>query len=317
MTGWKKLDFGRRFFNSCRAGDGVLIVAFDQPDKSVQFWEQTPAGSETPFRVVMETGLAPWNASSLDSTFDGKEVYAIQDRNLFRPRIQRYERGELNDVNLPISTPITKWLHWTDRVLMQIVGVVFVVTILLICSSIWLSRGQDSSYQFGHDTVQLATFGRRCLARAIDLILLFSPLLVRALVSLPSIPEEQIIRLYWGSGESQQAFTELFKTLRPDVLASIVFFIMLVLMQARWGVTPGKWLFGLRTFGTSLRPCGIARSLLRELLMAVDAPLLLSPLPGITTMLVTGCRQRLGDLAADTLVVDARQCRKAVGPNCG
>ena len=183
MTGWKKLDFGRRFFNSCRAGDGVLIVAFDQPDKSVQFWEQTPAGSETPFRVVMETGLAPWNASSLDSTFDGKEVYAIQDRNLFRPRIQRYERGELNDVNLPISTPITKWLHWTERVLMQIVGVVFVVTILLICSSIWLSRGQDSSYQFGHDTVQLATFGRRCLARAIDLILLFSPLLVRALAA--------------------------------------------------------------------------------------------------------------------------------------
>ena len=309
MTGWKKLDFVRRFFSACHAGDRVLIATFDQPDKSNQFWEQTPAGSETPFRMVMETSLAPWNAISLDSTFDGKDVYNIQDRNLLSPRIQRYERGAFNEVNLPISTPITRWLHWTERVLMQIAGVVFVGTFLLICASIWLSRGKDSSYQFGHDTVLLAPFGRRCLARAIDLILLLSPLLVRALVSWPSVREEQIIRLYWGSGESQQAFTELFNTLRPDALASIVFFIMLVLMQARWGVTPGKWLFGLRTFRTSLRSCGVARSLLRELLMAVDAPLLLSPLPGITTMLVTECRQRLGDLAADTLVIHVRQSR--------
>jgi hypothetical protein len=74
-------------------------------------------------------------------------------------------------------------------------------------------------------------------------------------------------------------------------------------VQARWGLTPGKWLMGLRTVRTSLRPCGFARSLLRELFMAFDAPLLLTPFPGITSMLSTDCRQRLGDLAADTIVV--------------
>ena len=38
--------------------------------------------------------------------------------------------------------------------------------------------------------------------------------------------------------------------------------------------------------------------------MAIDAPLFLTPLPGVTSMLATECRQRLGDLAADTLVIN-------------
>ena len=80
----------------------------------------------------------------------------------------------------------------------------------------------------------------------------------------------------------------------------------MILIQSRWGFTPGKWLLGLRMLRTTLRPCGVARSLLRELLMAVDAPMLLTPLPGITSMLSTDCRQRLGDLAADTLVIQVR-----------
>ncbi len=306
VTGWKKLDFDQQLLGICRANDEVLMATLESPQKPIQFWEQSPPGSEKPFQLAMETAPAPWQTIALESTFDGKEVYFIQDRNLLSPRIRRYERGELKEVNLPISTPITKWLHWTERVLTQIAVVMSVGTFLLVCGSIWLSRSQDSSYQFGHATVRLAPIGRRCLARAIDLILLFSPLIVHAAISLPHVHNEQIFRLYWGSGESQRAFDELFHTLRPDGLVSIVLFVMTILIQSRWGVTPGKWLLGLRTLRTTLRPCGVARSLLRELLMAVDAPLLLTPLPGITSMLSTECRQRLGDLAADTLVIQER-----------
>ena len=303
VTGWKMLDFGPGFLGFCCANDGVLIANLLQPHMPIRFWEKTPPGSEKPFQVVMETDPTLWQTISLASTFDGKDVYFIQDRNLFSPRIRRYEHGELKEVDLPISTPITKWLRWTQRVLTQIAVVMSVGTILLVCGSMWLSRAQETSYQFGHDTVRLAPIGRRCLARAIDLILLFSPLIVHTAISLPHVHNEQIFRLYWGSGESQQAFEELFHTLRPDGLASIVLFIVMILMQSRWGVTPGKWLLGLRMLRTTLRPCGVARSLLRELLMAVDAPLLLTPLPGITSMLATDSRQRLGDLAADTLVI--------------
>jgi uncharacterized RDD family membrane protein YckC len=303
-TGWKKLDFGQQLFGICRANDDVLLATLEYPERPVRFWEQTPAGSEKPFRIVSETGPAPWQTISLVSTFDGKEVYFIQDRNLFSPRIRKYEQGELKEIKLPISTPITKWLHWTERALAQIAIVLGVGTFLLVCGGMWLSRWQESSYQFGHDTVRLASIGRRSLARAIDLTLLFSPLIVHAAISLPHVHHEQIFRLYWGSGESQRAFTELFRTIRPDALASIVLFIVMILMQSRWGVTPGKWLLGLRMLRTTLRPCGVARSLLRELSMAVDAPLMLTPLPGITSMLATDSRQRLGDLAADTMVID-------------
>ena len=303
VTGWKMLDFGPGLLGFCRANDSVLIANLLQPHMPIKFWEKTPPGSEKPFQVAMETAPASWQTIFLASTFDGKDVYFIEDRNPLSPRIRRYEQGELKEVNLLISTPITKWLHWTERVLMQFAAVMAVGSILLVCGSMWLSRAQESSYQFGHETVRLAPIGRRCLARAIDLILLFSPLIVHTAISWANVHNEQIFRLYWGSGESQRAFEELFHTLRPDGLASIVLFIVMILIQSRWGFTPGKWLLGLRMLRTTLRPCGVARSLLRELLMAVDAPMLLTPLPGITSMLSTDCRQRLGDLAADTLVI--------------
>ena len=50
--------------------------------------------------------------------------------------------------------------------------------------------------------------------------------------------------------------------------------------------------------------------------MAVDAPLLLTPLPGVISILATENRQRLGDLAADSLVVDIRG-DKSRGQQCG
>ena len=334
VTDWKKLNVGfPEYVRFCRASDGVLILTYDKSEKKpFQFWEQAPAGSEKPFRLALEIGPM-CKRIMLASTFDGKEVYVIQNRldfggpfpktmlNLIGsiyfiqnrpdfssdiklgPRIRRYERGELKEVYWPISTPVTKWIHWAGRILTQVAVVMSVGTILLVCGSMRFSRVQESSYQFGHDTVRLAPIGRRCLARAIDLIFLSSPLIVHAMISWPHVHNEQIFRFYWGSGECRQALEELFHSLTPDGLASILLFIGMILTQSRWGVTPGKWLLGLRTWRTTLRPCGVARSLLRELLMVFDAPLMLTPLPGITSMLATDCRQRLGDLAADTLVI--------------
>jgi uncharacterized RDD family membrane protein YckC len=87
---------------------------------------------------------------------------------------------------------------------------------------------------------------------------------------------------------------------------AFAFLVAFVVTQARYGVTPGKLLCGLRVVRTTLRPCGMARALLRDLLLLIDTAFLLNLVPGITSILTTGCRQRLGDLAADTIVV--RSC---------
>ncbi|MBC8115770.1 MAG: RDD family protein, partial [Candidatus Saccharimonas sp.] len=92
-------------------------------------------------------------------------------------------------------------------------------------------------------------------------------------------------------------------------LAIVVFSLLVV--QARWGLTPGKWLCGLRTLRTTLKPCGFARSLVRETVMCVDACNFLCWTPGILSIAFTDCRQRLGDLVADTLVVEVRSLRQS------
>ena len=81
-------------------------------------------------------------------------------------------------------------------------------------------------------------------------------------------------------------------------------------MEGRYGITPGKWLLGLRTVRTTLRPCGVARAIVRNVFYCFDLPLLLTPLPAAISLMFSDHRQRLGDRAADTIVVRAGSMRE-------
>jgi len=76
-----------------------------------------------------------------------------------------------------------------------------------------------------------------------------------------------------------------------------------LMAQARIGTTVGKWMLGLRTLRTTGHPCGLARSILHELLLCIDSLMLLCWIPGVINTVLTRRSQRLGDLAADTVVV--------------
>lgn len=70
----------------------------------------------------------------------------------------------------------------------------------------------------------------------------------------------------------------------------------------RGGQTPGKKLMGLRVVNADATPIGWNGSIVRNLLRTADFfPLLY--VGGVVSMLVSSRYQRLGDLAADTLVV--------------
>ena len=74
------------------------------------------------------------------------------------------------------------------------------------------------------------------------------------------------------------------------------------LTEARSGRTLGKALLHLRVVGTDGAPLGLGRSALRTLLRIIDG-LPVFYLVGFVTLLVTGeRRQRLGDLAARSVV---------------
>jgi len=86
----------------------------------------------------------------------------------------------------------------------------------------------------------------------------------------------------------------------------------------RGGRTPGKSIGGLRVVRSSGRPVDLTASVIRNVLRLVDG-MTLSYLPTIVSIAVTKRNQRLGDLAADTIVIrdrrgiDAEQPRFAGG----
>jgi uncharacterized RDD family membrane protein YckC len=82
---------------------------------------------------------------------------------------------------------------------------------------------------------------------------------------------------------------------------SLLVLIAYSYFEGRFGKTPGKWLLGIRVLGTDLRPCGFGRAILRNLLTFVDG--FFNFLVGALLVALTENWQRLGDLAARTIVV--------------
>jgi uncharacterized RDD family membrane protein YckC len=79
------------------------------------------------------------------------------------------------------------------------------------------------------------------------------------------------------------------------------------------GQTPGKRVLGLRAISARGVPITIAQAIVRNLVGAVDGLLPFLYLPGLCSMLLTERFQRLGDLAAGTVVIqEERRLRKSL-----
>ena len=93
------------------------------------------------------------------------------------------------------------------------------------------------------------------------------------------------------------------------VVIGIIIFVLLWLyfpaFEWLWrGQTPGKRFQGIRVVRTDGQPVGLAPVLVRNLIRVVDVTLL--PFLAVISMVITRRSQRLGDLAAGTMVVRER-----------
>ena len=98
------------------------------------------------------------------------------------------------------------------------------------------------------------------------------------------------------------------------VSTDVVVFVLLVFQfllqwfygaffETYWnGQTPGKWLLGLRVISVDGRPINLSQAIVRNLLRLAD--LFPTGIVGLVSMTVTQRFQRLGDLAAGTMVVE-------------
>ena len=184
---------------------------------------------------------------------------------------------------------------------------VIAALILALIATICMCRDQ-ARYEFGHQSVELASVMERTVARAIDgILILLLPCGVASLLAKfwafdwKTTVEASEIRVF-----DHPSFTLAFRIAAITFGSLLVLFLLYVAVQGRFSVTPGKWICRLRVVQTSLRPCGFAKSLLREVLLFVDNLYLISWTPGILMIAFTPLRQRLGDRFADTIVVRAR-----------
>lgn len=191
-------------------------------------------------------------------------------------------------------------VYFVSVVLTSGLGILLGMTVS--CLMWWYTR---PDYQTGVQTVKLASLWRRGSARLIDLggISLTTTglgwLLTRGFDWL-GFAEALNLRIDHPTiGQATRTSAVLVAWLFVTVMTMLV-------TQDIWGVTPGKLLCRLKTVRTTLCPCGFAASLAREILFFIDCGDFLCWTPGILSIAVTERRQRLGDLVADTIVVESR-----------
>jgi uncharacterized RDD family membrane protein YckC len=147
----------------------------------------------------------------------------------------------------------------------------------------------------------LASIGSRFLAVAVDTLIQSGLLLVLGLVAIG------VLAMTGFSSASAWV-------LAPLVLgAFLVYYGYFAAFEILWqGQTPGKRTVGLRVMDRSGRPITAYQSLLRNLVRIVDQMPGLYGV-GILSVFITAHHQRLGDLAASTVVVHERPPEGTIG----
>jgi uncharacterized RDD family membrane protein YckC len=143
----------------------------------------------------------------------------------------------------------------------------------------------------------LAGIGSRFIALLVDTLIWFGGLFVLALV-------------FWAVQPAVQAFSQLSYQWVSAIVTLTLFLLnwgYFTLFEAFWnGRTPGKRVAKIRVIQRSGRPIGFFESMARNLVRYVDQlPFFYAV--GVIAMFVTRQHQRLGDLAAGTLVVRDRE----------
>ncbi len=133
--------------------------------------------------------------------------------------------------------------------------------------------------------------GRRIGAALIDVLLMFLLFV--------------IVGLALGEGESSDGNASITLENGEFLLYLALMLLYYFATEAAWGQTVGKRLLGLTVVSADGSPAGAGAIAVRTLLRLVDTlPFLY--LLGLIVMLLTERKQRIGDLAAGTVVVAAR-----------
>lgn len=157
-----------------------------------------------------------------------------------------------------------------------------------------MRKHRACEYAAADGRAPLASLWRRALAQIVDAAFLALPVVAAVFSMMRSFmdPDEMFTSGYMLLG---------FGLVLGGLGWALAWVFIFSFLEGRWGKTPGKWLVGIQVLGVDLRPCGFGRALVRNLLKFVDG--FFNFMVGILLVALTENWQRLGDLAARTVVV--------------
>jgi uncharacterized RDD family membrane protein YckC len=177
----------------------------------------------------------------------------------------------------------------------QLLPVALSLVLAFILSAL-MRRDRVLDYEWEGRRVPFAPLWRRALAQLVDIVPITAGFLLpmSAMMEMFADPEQMI--------DAGPTFPLVFMAYAVGSVAWAVLVLgAYSYFEGKTGRTPGKWLLGIRVLGTDLRPCGFGRALIRNLLTFIDG--FFSFLVGALMVALTENWQRLGDLAARTVVV--------------
>ncbi|MFN8091956.1 MAG: RDD family protein [Vicinamibacteria bacterium] len=169
--------------------------------------------------------------------------------------------------------------------------------VLALVLTVQMRRHRVPDYTVSGSTARFATLWQRALAQIVDLVPMVAvfALPIALMFRLLSHPESLA-----GRGPFFVPLVVL-SLLVAGLLGALLVLVAYSYFEGRTGRTPGKRLLRIRVVGTDLKPCGFGRAFLRNLLTIVDG--FFNFLVGALLVALTENWQRLGDLAARTIVV--------------
>lgn len=172
--------------------------------------------------------------------------------------------------------------------------------ILAIILSAMMRKHRVCEYEVQSFRVSFASLTQRALSQIIDAVILAGPALVGSFLMMPILFDFE--KMF---GQHPFRMMAGFGLMFGELIWVIIGIAIFSFLEGKWGGTPGKWALGIRVIGTDLNPCGFGRALVRNLLKFVDG--FFNFMVGVMLVALTEEWQRVGDLAARTIVIDIRK----------
>lgn len=287
VTAWSVLDRGGRPSAMVANGERIrLLVRGDgewREERSAPF--ATHAVSL--FEAFEEApGAAPTLLTS--GPFGGLRLRTLEEHGL----ADRLRIGGSS----PFPGVMVAWM-WIAQTAPALLSLVLAVVLSALMRTHRVGR-----VRIGTETVAYASLTRRAISQLADAAIAAGPLAVIGY---------SLFSGFEDITEGPQFIFRMFGAMAGAAVWLLLILVAFSVGEGRWGVTPGKWATGIRVVGDDLRPCGLGRAFVRNLLKMIDG--FFSYLVGILMVAFTPQWQRLGDLAARTIVIRVRDPRDSEG----